>query len=385
MAQENREAYIQWLRKEINEYCNSDGNYETFWDYDDRIEPDSVMEAVTRYKEEGYESPSDYLEMRLYDTVGTDTEDYFYAEILLRDLDRAPEEVRECWYESDSIWDDMQEAGYNGIDINLDDALRHSDFRVNVFFATEAEKSYDMTGIVRSFGSWHAPDLDRIDTADLDNALSYLVNQQGHSVSELYPSILSEDAPEPDSPFIASVVEDITENTGSEAMSELCALVSIDGRGMMEFMDRLSNPTDSIVLPKDYATIGVFNEWGGCGGTMDIQLEKDAVLPLSMVRGFQLEGQNGSYGNYTVDETYGLVSSCWMPCSFSEGTPPDPREDYAAAIDKVREDSGHREPKAPERQQTPPRLGEISNECRDSSATLGVDSNPHTEKDMADR
>ena len=47
MAQENREAYIQWLREEINEYCNSDGNYETFWDYDDRIEPDSVMEAVT--------------------------------------------------------------------------------------------------------------------------------------------------------------------------------------------------------------------------------------------------------------------------------------------------------------------------------------------------
>ena len=36
----------------------------------------------------------------------------------------------------------------------------------------------------------------------------------------------------------------------------------------------------------------------GCGGTLDIQLEKDAVLPLSMVREFNIEGQKEVPGSY---------------------------------------------------------------------------------------
>ena len=164
----------------------------------------------------------------------------------------------------------------------------------------------------------------------MDNALSYLVNQQGHSIAEVYGN--------GDNAFIRSVREEIDENS-SEAMSELCALVRMDGQQMLDFIEKQHEATDSLVLPKDYATMGIFNQWSGCGGMLDIQLEKDAVLPLSMVREFQIEGVRGDtnlWGGYTVDEVYGLVGSAWMPVHYGEGTETGVKEDYSLALDKVR-------------------------------------------------
>ena len=192
-----------------------------------------------------------------------------------------------------------------------------------------------MGSIVDAFGNdYRSPDLDRLDAEDLDNALSYLVNQQGHSVTEVYDALAQGGH---DDPFIKSVHEEITENS-SEAMSELAALVRMDGQQILDFLDAIEMGTDSLVLPKDYATIGVFNQWSGCGGTLDIQLEKDAVLPLSMVREFSIEGQAEVPGSYTVDSVYGLVSSMWCPnFSYRDGVETGVKEDYDLALEQARE------------------------------------------------
>lgn len=330
MAQEDREAYIALLREKLENYCNNDGSYEVYWDYDDSITPDQLVEAVDNWKSEGYTSPESYLASTLYDTVGEAQESQLYISIL-DDLDDAPDEVRACWDESTGIWDDLYEAGYTGIDMNLDDLLSNSSFNVNVFFATEAEENFDMGSIVHAFGNdYREPRLEDVDAEDLDNALSYLVNQQGHSIAEVYGN--------GDNAFIRSVREEIDENS-SEAMSELCALVRMDGQQMLDFIEKRNEAKDSLVLPKDYATMGIFNQWSGCGGMLDIQLEKDAVLPLSMVREFQIEGVRGDtnlWGGYTVDEVYGLVGSAWMPVHYGEGTETGVKEDYNFALDKAR-------------------------------------------------
>ena len=54
-----------------------------------------------------------------------------------------------------------------------------------------------------------------------------------------------------------------------------------------------------------------------------------------MVRGFQVEGQPDPDG-YTVNETYGLVGSAWMPVHYGEGTETGVKEDYNFALDKAR-------------------------------------------------
>lgn len=138
-------------------------------------------------------------------------------------------------------------------------------------------------------------------------------------------------------PFIESVNEEVTENS-SEAMSELVALVRMDGNQMLDFLDAVEKGTDSLVLPKDYATLGVFNQWSGCGGTLDIRLERDAVLPLSMVREFNIEGQREVSGSYTVDSVYGLVSSMWCQnFSYRDGVETGVKEDYGLALEQARE------------------------------------------------
>lgn len=211
--------------------------------------------------------------------------------------------------------------------MNLDDLLSRSSFNVNLFFATETEKNFDMGSIVDSFGNdYREPRLEDIDAESLDNALSYLVNQQGHSVEEVFGN--------PDNAFIHSIREEIDENS-SEAMSELCALVRMDAREMLDLIGKRSEAKGSLVLPRDCATMGIFNQWSGCGGVLDILLEKDAVMPLSMIRGFQIEGQSDPEG-YTVNDVYGLVGSCWKPAQLSDDIETDVKEDYALALQKAR-------------------------------------------------
>ena len=138
----------------------------------------------------------------------------------------------------------------------------------------------------------------------------------------------------PDNAFIHSIREEIDENS-SEAMSELCALVRMDAREMLDLIGKRSEAKGSLVLPRDCATMGIFNQWSGCGGVLDILLEKDAVMPLSMIRGFQIEGQSDPEG-YTVNDVYGLVGSCWKPAQLSDDIETDVKEDYALALQKAR-------------------------------------------------
>lgn len=328
MAQEDREAYIAWLRDEVGWHCNSRGCYEAFWDYDDSVTPDQMAEACANYEEAGFASPLNYLDESIMEKPGfIEALENELISAITRDAATAPEGVGEQWVESGDIWGDLESAGYEGIDANVEDLLSNSSFNVNVFFTTEAEENFDMGSIVHAFGNdYREPRLEDVDAEDLDNALSYLVNQQGHSIAEVYGN--------GDNAFIRSVREEIDENS-SEAMSELCALVRMDGQQMLDFIEKRNEAKDSLVLPKDYATVGIFNQWAGCGGMLDIRLEKDAVLPLSMVRGFQVEGQPDPDG-YTVNETYGLVGSAWMPVHYREGTETGVKEDYNFALDKAR-------------------------------------------------
>lgn len=336
MAESNdsaRAAYLDWLKGEVERWCNKDGFFEAEWDYSDSITPNQILDAYQSYEEQGFASPRDCLESRLFED--TYVEDDFYENYLMNDLASAGEEVNEGWDNAQSVWEDLESVGYKGIDLNLDQLLGQSELRVNVFFATEAEQDHDMGSIVDAFGNdYRMPDLDRIDAEDLDNALSYLINQQGHSVTEVYDALANGGSA---NPFIESVNEEVTENS-SEAMSELAALVRMDGNQMLDFLDAVERGTDSLVLPKDYATLGVFNQWSGCGGTLDIRLERDAVLPLSMVREFNIEGQREVSGSYTVDSVYGLVGSMWCPnFSYRDGVETGVKEDYGLALEQVRE------------------------------------------------
>ena len=71
----------------------------------------------------------------------------------------------------------------------------------------------------------------------------------------------------------------------------------------------------SILLPRDIE-FGLYNPWSGAGSLLDIHLNKCIKLTdrVVNVNYLQIEGVDKKYNNgYTVDEVYGLVSSCWKP------------------------------------------------------------------------
>ena len=72
---------------------------------------------------------------------------------------------------------------------------------------------------------------------------------------------------------------------------------------------------------------GIFNNWSGCGGDLDLKLKKPITLNLSDWRFTKeelfvknLEGNKKSYysvnieldsSNYGIQQTYNLTSECW--------------------------------------------------------------------------
>lgn len=357
----NRAAYMEWLKDEVEKHCNKDGRFEVYWDSRDSISPDQIFEAFKLFEEKGFTSPLAYLEDMMLD--GADGESDFYENYLIPDLTGESDEVLDGWDEAQSVWDDLEEVGYQGIDLNLGQLLEQSEFRVNIFFATEAEKNLDFGGIVSAFGNdYRDPNLEYVDAEDLDNALSYLVNQQGHSVTELYDYLIGKES---ESPLIRSIREEISENS-SEAMSNLAALLRMDGNELLRFLEARDKGVDSLVLPKGNATLGIFNQWSGCGGVLDIQLERDAILPLSMAWDFSVEGchETNRWGCYTVDETYGLVGSMWQPnFSYQKGTLEGVKEDYARVLEQART-------AADERDDTGLTLSDEAEKSRASSSAL---------------
>lgn len=355
---EVHEMYIEWLRARVDEYCNPEGMYEVYWDRGEFLSPDDLSCAAAKWKDKGFAGPEMYLEDMLFERMGSYQELYLYGQIS-DDLQKAPEGVEACWETSQSIWEDLEEAGYHGVEMNLDELLSKSTFEMNVMFATQAEQNRDMASIVDAFGNDYVePDLSRVDGDDLDNALSYLVNQQGHSVSDVYGALAGANC---GSRFVDSVAREIQENA-SEAMSELCALVRMDGQEALAFFEKVEAGQGSLILPRD-TTVGIFNQWAGCGGMLDIELEKDAVMPLALVREAQIEhvSESNRWGGYTVNEVYGLVGSAWGEFEVSDETSWAACEDYAAVLSDMRESIGDLQPSCA------PDLDELEADARDGA------------------
>lgn len=319
------EIYNNFLKSKIKEYCNENGCCEIYWDYRERLEPPNLLEAYLKFKENGHENVEDYIEEQILE-LNLDYDSYMISEIIndLKNEDFYTEEFEKWYLEKCDIYEDLYKNGYNGIDVNLKDLLDNSNFYFNIMIATDEEQNYDMGSIVTTFGTYHHPYYKYLEKNDFNNALTYLIHQQGHTCREYFNML--EEYPDKskenyENKFIKSIVNDVINNS-SEAMSELTILVKMNGNVALKFLNYLKDEqnNNNLIFNKN-CEIGIFNEWAGCGGLFEIELEKDFIVAKNMVRGFQIEGAKNQ--NYTVDEVYGLVTSCWKECSDYTNEKPD--------------------------------------------------------------
>lgn len=197
--------------------------------------------------------------------------------------------------------------------------------RVNLMLGTPEELNLDFGAIHETrealTGQMDPEEL----TASLqqNTALRWLVEQQGYTMEDLQKTMhdyiqcfygesenvnLSHEAKTSvfhkiHSFFLSTVCEEL-ENT-TNFMNTLTILADVSTYDFCA----LIQPDQELVLPKD-TILGVFNPWLGGGSTLDITLEKELVLPSSMIWNVQVEGALME-NQYSVDSVYGLNAGAW--------------------------------------------------------------------------
>lgn len=339
--------------KEIlqDEVKNNPNGYDMFFNYDEKISASDFAEAFDKYKEEVAKSIENGTEGKIYPDFKAFLEDFIYdkwdlalaAENQLHDnfaYNRTQEEqdiVHEYLEENDlGLAEALEAEGFRGVIFDVDDII--SEYHMNLMLATPNEQNMDMGSIPDMF--YDAKELSRnLDNCTeeyqdkhFDNALSYLIHQQGSKVSEVAEAYYGLE--EPKNEFVKSVSEELEEFPGY-SMAELTALVTID-KDSLSVLDNIAYGEGAIEMSKD-TMIGLYNEWQGTGSLLEIQLDKPFVVPADMVRGTQTEGQRSdSISGYTVNDVYGLIGSAWK--GTAEKTEEDPGRE--AIMESIKNDVG---------------------------------------------
>lgn len=232
-----------------------------------------------------------------------------------------PAELKKAFesYTADmEYYDILEVGGYEGVNFDAKDFLR--EYYVNLMFATENEQNWDMVSIRSAFDTVESQTYtpDKFEQA-FDNALSYLVHQQGYKVADVVEAMKTSS----ENNFVQSVADELNYlNNYPYSMYELTVLTS-GKKELLEVLDNIAHGKDYIQLSQN-TKIGLYNEWSGAGSSLEIQLEKPLVIPADMVRNVQFESTAGRDDyvkpkdyEHSVDATYGIVGSEWSKSNMS--------------------------------------------------------------------
>lgn len=187
--------------------------------------------------------------------------------------------------------------------------------RMNLILATENEQNqvfgsvsdFYLRSSFRDMTEWNQQEFDE----SADNALTYLIHQQGHTVEEVFTVC---DSRETDSDFIGTVIDEM--DNASERMPQVTVLVSASGEELLDLLNCIAKKEENLEISEE-ARAGLFDSWIGVVSGLEIQLEKNLIIPADMVQNLQIEGAGRENRNVTVRELYGLMDSAWESGSIS--------------------------------------------------------------------
>lgn len=107
--------------------------------------------------------------------------------------------------------------------------------------------------------------------------------------------------------FVDSVITEL------ENLPQYCGmltfLVTMTLGELLELKEKMNSKIDkNLTISKD-TMCGLFESWNGSGSVLEIELERDVVVPVNMIWDAWIDGTKPH--GYDVDEVYGLIGSCW--------------------------------------------------------------------------
>lgn len=296
-------------------------------------------------------------------------------------LDRLKEEI-DGWYEGSTFDDEdaiIREAGFDPSDDKAEEQLDYlrdtypfvpdydhflnEETPINLMLDCGDESNRDFIAIREQFEAIFSEDLsdeERKEALEAETGLSWLVRQQGHTMSEVaetvrayYAFFDSDEAANLNynqkykafeashNPFLTSICQELANMPNY--MNTMTVLTKLSLADLAEFMQ----PGKEIVIPKE-SMVGIFNPWNGGGSTLDIVLEKDLIIPSDLLYDIQIEGVKPDHG-YSVDNVYGLVGNAWVSAKAVQEAGAG-KEDKAPSLDSMIQDASRRVGSAPDKE-----------------------------------
>lgn len=177
--------------------------------------------------------------------------------------------------------------------------------QVNLLLGTDAERNFDFSCVAGMKG---LNEEDYLADEEKDNALTWLIGQQGHDLEEFKAVLRDLECLDTGScrclhgDFLASAAQELMDF--NHVMGTVTVLTEIPVASLPD----LNAPGNTIVLDKG-AEVGLFAPWVGGGSLFGVELEKELAIPTNLVFETQVEGIQCD--EYTVNRVYGLVDEAW--------------------------------------------------------------------------
>ena len=303
ITMETMQARLKEIIK-ANEYPNEDGGIEMYLDYRDTLSNNTLYDIMTS------DNPREYFDELINDW--TFDSSLYYEDELENTIRKklSDEEKIFCLQNKDELNDWFHDNYY----FYYDTDHYNETVKVNIMLDTgNANSDFTRDNILNycNYYSKGGRDLK-------DSSILWLARQQ-KKAGMLREAIKGKY--DGDNKFIKSCIQELEELPSH--MATLTFLVNMklfDYFELREAMESEKELNDSyyledrkgkgtITISKD-TTCGLFDVWSGGGSVLEIELDKDVVLPIKCIWRAEIETGKSEYG-YSVDSVYGLIGSAW--------------------------------------------------------------------------
>lgn len=301
------------LKEIINktQYPNEDGGIEMYLDYRDTLSKENLYDIMIA------DNPRETFDELISDC--TLDSSLYYEDELEKEIKKNLTEDEKDFFEEnfDEIWEWVKENYY----FYYDAEHYNETVKVNIMLDTgNANSDFTRDNILNycNYYSNGGRDLK-------DSSILWLAKQQKKAgllrkaIKDINTGNKNEDDIE-DS-FIKSCIEEL-QNLPSH-MATLTFLVNMKLFDYFELREAMESEKELnksyifserkgkgiITISKD-TMCGLFDVWSGGGSILEIELDKDVVLPIKCIWKAEIETGKSEYG-YSVDNVYGLVGSAW--------------------------------------------------------------------------
>ena len=297
---------MQSRLKEIikaTQYPNEDGGIEMYLDYRDTLSKENLYDIMIA------DNPRETFDELISDCTLDGS--LYYEDELEKEIKKNLTEDEKDFFEEnfDEIWEWVKENYY----FYYDAEHYNETVKVNIMLDTgNANSDFTRDNILNycNYYSNGGKDLK-------DSSILWLARQQ-KKAGMLVKAIKGNQT---DDKFVNSCIQEL-ENLPSH-MATLTFLVNMKLFDYFELREAIESEKElnksyileerkgkgTITISKD-TMCGLFDVWSGGGSVLEIELDKDVVLPIKCIWKAEIETGKSQYG-YSVDSVYGLVGSAW--------------------------------------------------------------------------